>query len=233
MNDPLGKAIEVYQQKPSKKLEIIVHSKVCDDDVIPVHYLFRTYKDFPKIEKIAIDHCQGKTLDVGAGAGAHTLYLKQKGIDIHAIDISERAIRYIQSLGIPARKLNFFDLQAESYDTILMLMNGIGIAGELANLEQTLLKCYQLLNDNGQVLLDSSDIIYLFTEEDGSIWMDLNAHYYGDFDYQMEFDGEKTDWFKWLFVDFEKLKNIAEKIGFHVELLHEEDTSYLARLIKK
>lgn len=232
MNDPIGKAILAYQQKPSKKLKITVHSKLCDDDVIPVHYLFRTYKDFPEIEKIAVDLCKGSILDVGAGAGAHAFHLKNKGEKVRAIDISEDAVRYIKSQQIDAQCINFFEIQGEQYDTLLMLMNGIGIAGTLSNLENTLLKCHQLLNPGGQVLLDSSDISYLYTEDDGSMWMDLNVAYYGDFDYKMEFEDQETDWFKWLFVDFEKLKLNAEKIGFKVELVFEKEEHYLARLVK-
>lgn len=232
MNDPLGKAIETFQKKPSKKLAITVHSKLCEEDIIPVHHLFRTYKDFPELEKIAVDNCSGKIIDVGAGAGAHALHLQQQGKDIVAIDISEKAVEHMLLKGISAKKINFFDLVGEQFDTILMLMNGIGIAGTLSNLENTLLKCYQLLNNQGQVILDSSDIQYLYTEEDGSIWMDLNSSYYGDFDYQMEFDGEKTEWFKWLFVDVENLRISAEKVGFTVELLYEDDAQYLVRLVK-
>jgi SAM-dependent methyltransferase len=233
MKDPLGAAIEAYCQKPSKKLEIIVHSKLCDDDVIPVHHLFRTYTDFPTLEKIAIDACRGKILDVGAGAGAHAIFLNSKGFDVKAIDISIPAIDYIQSKGVKSQVINFFDIQGETYDTILMLMNGIGIAGTLSNLENTLLKSYQLLNDNGQLLLDSSDISYLYEEEDGSTWMDLNSEYYGNFDYQMEFKGVVGEWFKWLFVDLENLKQVAEKVGFKVTLLTQEESQFLVRLIKE
>ncbi len=232
MKDPLGKAIQAYLQKPDKKAEIVVHSKLCENDVIPVPYLFRKYADFPEIEKIALTHCQGKILDVGAGAGAHALYLSEKGFDIHAIDISELAIEHLKNNGVSARVINFFDLQAEKHDTILMLMNGIGIAGTLANLENTLLKAYQLLNENGCVIVDSSDIRYLYEEEDGSIWLDLNAAYYGDFDYQMEYKGEIGEWFQWLFVDFENMKKTAEKVGFEVELLYQNEEQYLVKLKK-
>lgn len=232
MKDPLGAAIEAYSQKPSDKLEISVHSKLCEDDVIPVHHLFRTYHQFPELEKIAVDACCGKILDVGAGAGAHAIYLTSQGYDVKAIDISLPAVAYMQSQGLKAQAINFYDFQGESYDTLLMLMNGIGIAGTLDNLTETLLKAHQLLNENGQLILDSSDIRYLYEEEDGSVWMDLNSEYYGNFDYQMEFEGVVGDWFKWLFVDLQKLTEIAEKVGFKVDVLLEEEEHYLVKLRK-
>lgn len=232
MRDPLGAAILDYQKKPSKKAEIIVHSKICEDDVILVPYLFRGYADFPELEKIAVGECSGKILDVGAGAGVHALYLKEQGKDVHTIDISEGAVSYMKSQGIDARLANFYELQGEHYDTILMLMNGIGIAGTLSSLENTLLKAYQLLNEKGQVIVDSSDIIYLYEDEEGGLWMDLNTEYYGNFDYQMEYNGITGEWFPWLYVDFDKMKAAAEKVGFKVELLFEEDYQYLVKLIK-
>ncbi|MBN9295104.1 MAG: class I SAM-dependent methyltransferase [Flavobacteriia bacterium] len=232
MRDPLGAAILDYQKKPSKKAEIIVHSKICEDDVIPVPYLFRRYADFPELEKIAVGECSGKILDVGAGAGVHALYLKEQGKDVCAIDISEGAVSYMKAQGIDARLADFYELQGEHYDTILMLMNGIGIAGTLSSLENTLLKAYQLLNEKGQVIVDSSDIIYLYEDEEGGLWMDLNTEYYGNFDYQMEYNGITGEWFPWLYVDFDKMKAAAEKVGFKVELLFEEDYQYLVKLIK-
>jgi len=232
MNDPIGKAIQQYVAKPSKKWSIIVHSKICEDDDIPVHYLFRKYVDFPKLEKLAMQHCRGKILDVGAGAGPHAKYLQEKGFSVEAIDVSPIAVDYLRSIGISARAIDFLQLNGETYDTLLLLMNGIGIAGTLKNLEQTLLKAYHLLNENGIVLLETTDIIYLFEEEDGSRWLDLTAEYYGNFEYQMEFEGEIGEWFDWLFVDFEKLSEIAQKIGFKVELLYNESYQYLVKLQK-
>lgn len=232
MKDPLGKAISTYIAHPSEELEILVHSKICDDDVIPVHYLFRTFNDFPELEKIAVSVCKGKTLDVGAGAGAHSIYLHESGIDVLAMDISPTAVEYIQSKGVRAIQVNFFEYQEETFDTILMLMNGIGIAGTLSNLENTLKHAYQLLNKDGQLVIDTSDIYYIYQEEDGSVWMDLNTEYYGDFNYQMEFQEVKGEWFKWLFVDLRNLTQSAENIGFEVELLYEYDDQYLVRLKK-
>lgn len=232
MKDPLGKAISTYIAHPSEELEILVHSKICDDDVIPVHYLFRTFNDFPELEKIAVSVCKGKTLDVGAGAGAHSIYLHESGIDVLAMDISPTAVEYIQSKGVRAIQANFFEYQEETFDTILMLMNGIGIAGTLSNLENTLKHAYQLLNKDGQLVIDTSDIYYIYQEEDGSVWMDLNTEYYGDFNYQMEFQEVKGEWFKWLFVDLRNLTQSAENIGFEVELLYEYDDQYLVRLKK-
>ncbi len=177
IGDPIGKAILEYADKRTPA-DIIVQSEICDDDIIPLEVLFRRHEDMPELEQLALSRCTGKILDVGAGAGAHAKYLMESGLEVHCIDISQGAIEYLEEIEIPARKLDFFDVKEESYDTVLMLMNGIGIAGTLSNLEKTLHHAKSLLNAKGKILCDSSDIKYLYEDEDGSMWVDLNTEYY-------------------------------------------------------
>ena len=227
--DPMGQAIVDFAKTKINK-DIIVVSEICDDDVIPSEYLFRAFNEMPKIEQLALERCEGKILDVGAGAGIHAMHLLKQGKDVSCIDISELSVNYLKDQKINARQLNFFNLEDEQYDTLLFLMNGLGIAGTLSNLEFTLLKAKTHLAKNGKILCDSSDIKYLYEDDDGGYWIDLNAGYYGDFRYQMLYESHASDWFDWLYVDFETLKITAEKVGFEVELIHEEDQQYLAML---
>lgn len=229
--DPIGAAINDYA-RTKKPQDIIVSSDICDDDIIPIEVLFRKLDEMPTIEQMALDRCTGNVLDVGAGAGAHAIELMDRGINVAAIDISSGAVDWMVKQGISARKVNFFDLKNETYDTILMLMNGIGIAGTLANLEKTLQHAASLLTKGGKILCDSSDIKYLYEDEDGSLWVDLNSEYYGNFRFQMKYKNEKGDWFDWLYVDFDNLFKVAEKVGLKARRIHEEDDHYLAELTK-
>ena len=229
LKDPMGQAILDFASTGKSK-DIIVCSDICDDDVIPSEYLFRSYEQMPNIEKMALDRCTGNILDVGAGAGVHAKYLNEKGLTIDCIDISSLAVDHLKSSGLNAEQLNFFEVHNKSYDTLLLLMNGLGIAGNLSNLERTLLHAKTILSKNGKIVCDSSDIKYLYEDEDGGMWTDLNAAYYGDFKFQMKYEEHVSDWFEWLYVDFENLKSIAEKIGFKVVQLLEEDDHYLAEL---
>ena len=229
LNDPMGQAIVDFAKTKINE-DIIVSSEICDDDVIPSEYLFRSFDEMPKIEQLALEKCSGSILDIGAGAGIHAKYLLEKGKDVTCIDISPLSVSHLLQQKIKARQINFYNLEDEKYDTLLMLMNGLGIAGTLSNLEFTLIKAKSLLADNGKVLCDSSDIKYLYEDDEGGYWIDLNAGYYGDFKYQMKYKSHTSDWFDWLYVDFDKLKETAEKVGFNVELLHEEDGQYLVEL---
>jgi len=228
-NDVVGAALlDYYNGKYS--VDITVKSSISEDDVIGIPYLFRSEKELSELEKLALKHCQGKTLDVGAGSGCHSLILKEKGIDITAIDISKGAVEVINKRGVDAECINFFDVQ-EHYDTLLFLMNGLGLSGDLEGLSVFLKKAKSLLNTNGQILLDSSDIKYMFEEEDGSVWVDLNRSYYGEVIYQMQYKDLITDKFSWLFVDFKKLSEIAATFDLKTELIFEDEyNQYLVKI---
>lgn len=228
-DDVIGKALLDYSNNAMAE-NITVSSSISEEDVIPVPYLFRSENELPELESHALMLCYGKVLDVGAASGCHAIILKEKGFDVTAIDISKGAVEVMLNRGLDATVSDFFTVET-LYDTLLFLMNGVGIAGTLANLDKFLIKAKSLLNEGGQIILDSSDISYMFEEEDGSLWMDLNAEYYGNVVYQMQYKGSTTSKFDWLFVDFDNLQTVASKIGLKTELvLAGENNDYLARL---
>ena len=228
-NDPIGQAILDFA-KEGKAEDIIVASDLCDDDIIPTNYLFRTPDEMPLIERAALDLCTGKILDVGAAAGCHAIYLKEQNKEVHAIDTSKRAVEFLNEKGIDARQVNFYDLKDEKYDTILMLMNGIGMAGTLSNVDNFLNHAKSLLTPEGKILIDSTDIMYLYEDEDGSVWVDLNTEYYGNFRYQMKYKNQESEWFDWLYLDAEKFLSAADRCGLDFEVIETEDYSFLVQL---
>ena len=229
--DIFGTAIrDYYDQNYSE--DITVHAPDFDDDYIPVSYLFRTYPDMPKIEQVALDLAYGKVLDVGCGAGSHSLYLQEeKKLDVTGIDISVGAIEIAQKRGLQQAKVqDIFTLKDKTYDTLLFLMNGSGIIGRLDQIDRFFVHLKTILTPNGQVLIDSSDISYLFTDEDGGFWVDPTAAYYGEMRYKMTYKALTTDWFDWLYIDYNTLQNAANAHGFLCELLVEgENNDYLAK----
>ena len=135
----------------------------------------------PELEVLALQQCRGSVLDVGAGAGCHALALQRRGLQVTALDISEGAVEAMQRQGVrQVLRQDIFQLKGAAYDTLLMLMNGIGIAGTLEGLERFLEHAKTLLRPGGQILLESSDILYMYEEEDGSVMLDRNAGYYGE-----------------------------------------------------
>ena len=228
--DPIGKAILEYA-KTNKPDDIIVSSEICEDDIIPLEVLFRKFEEMPALEQLALNLAKGDVLDVGAGAGFHAKYLQDKGFNVQTIDISEGSVQYMISSGLKASKTNFFDFKGPQFDTILMLMNGIGIAGTLANLEKTLAHAKTLLKPGGKLYCDSSDIKYLYEDEDGALWVDLNTEYYGNFRFQMKYKKEIGPWFDWLYVDFDNLFAAARNVGLKASRIYNVDDNYLAEIV--
>ena len=214
--------------------DIVVHSPDFDDDIIPVAYLFRSYSEMPPLEKKALEMCFGKVLDVGCGAGSHALYLQNdRKLEVLAVDTSEGACEVARKRGVKdVKNVAFEALSEEKFDTILMLMNGIGIVGKMRNLDEFFEKLRQLLSKNGQVLLDSSDLIYLFdADEDGGVWVDAAEGYYGELRYSLSYKEKTSKWFDWLYLDFESLSLAASKNRFSCELVQEGNHyDYLAKL---
>ncbi|MGB1104468.1 MAG: class I SAM-dependent methyltransferase [Crocinitomicaceae bacterium] len=228
-NDPIGFAIADYVQHGNAE-SIIVKADLCEDDVMPIDYLFRTYDEMPELEQVALKMAKGKILDIGAGAGCHSKWLVDNGADLKAIDISKGAIDYLKSNGIDAEKKDLWEIE-EKYDTILLLMNGIGLAGKLDRLDKFLLHLKSKLNEGGQILLDSTDISYLYQEEDGSMWVDLNSAYPGEMQFKMCYKDVETPWFDWLYLDYATLEKHAEKVGLKCScILAGESNNYLAQL---
>ncbi len=233
--DPMGAAILDYNVSKDKKLKIRVFSSLFDEDEMMVSYLFRTYNQMSEIERTAINLAQGKILDVGACAGCHSLEMIKMGKDVTAIDISPNAINVLRERGVEnSLCINLFDKHLNSkYNTILMLMNGSGIIGKIDNLPQFFERISELLEPEGVVYLDSSDLRYLFEEEDGSITINLADDYYGEVDFSMQFKDVKGESFDWLYIDFDTLQMYAEKCGFTATLITKgEHYDYLAKLTK-
>ncbi len=229
--DILGQAITdfFYQHAPE---DITVHAPDFDEDTIPVSYLFREHSEMPQIEQKALQLAYGNILDVGCGAGSHSLHLQQQGFTVTAIDISAGAINICKERGVKnATAQNLFEIKEQQFDTLLFLMNGSGIVGTLANIDVFFNHLKTIIHPNGQILLDSSDIGYLFTDEDGGFWVDPSAGYYGEMQYQLHYKGTTSDWFDWLYLDYNTLQNAANANGFICELILEgAHHEYLAKL---
>ena len=232
-NDPMGSAIYDFH-KTGKADLLMVRSTMFDDDNIPVETLFRDFEDMPELEQYALRKASGRILDVGAGSGCHSLALKNMGKDVVAIDISALSVDVMKERGLDAHCVNFYDdAFKERFDTILMLMNGTGIIGRLENMPAFFARLDAMLAPGGSVLIDSSDLRYLYEDEDGTFEIDLADEYYGLVDYQMVYKNVAGEPFDWLYADFETLAYYAEEAGFRAELVFEgEHYDYLARLTK-
>lgn len=245
--DIFGKALRDFNNnnysvlRPSSAQEdIITSTNISDEDILPVNYLFRDYRAMPEIEQKALQLCRGKVLDVGCGAGSHSIYLQSEGFDITAIDSSKGAIEVAKKRGVlNAHHTELLKFNDETFDTILLLMNGAGIFQELKQVNTYLEHLKSLFNPNGQLLIDSSDIRYMYQDDD-TLTSNINTealntlnngNYYGELDYFLSYKGEKETPMKWLYLDFETLKTACEFAGLQCEkVMDGEHYDYLAKL---
>ena len=231
--DPMGRAIADYF-KTQKASKLRVFSPMFEEDEIPLTTLFRNYESMPEIERKALDLTKGRVLDVGAGAGCHSLVLQEKGMDVTAIDISPLSVETMKKRGVKkVLEQDFFTLEGQ-YDTILMLMNGIGIVGTLERLPEFFKQLDKILAPGGQVLCDSSDISYVFEDEEGMIDIPNEMNYYGEHSFRMQYKDTIGEPFNWLYIDADTLREKAGRCGYVVEVVAEGGHyDYLARLTKR
>lgn len=229
-NDIIGTALNDYFQKRSTG-PLILHTNYGDPEEMPVEEFFRDADLFPELEQIGLALCDGRVLDVGAGAGSHALYLQERGMEVHALDISPGACALMKKRGVQhVIEADFFTYHGAQYDTLLFLMNGIGVAGDMARLKALLRHGQSLLRSGGQLLFDSSDITYLYA--DGSV--PRPQGYYGEIQYQYEYNGRKSPRFGWLYIDQNTLIQLAHAEGWVVQVLYEdENDQYLVRMARR
>jgi len=230
-NDIIGVALNsFYTGNKQDKLHVL--SEVMEVDEIPLEYFFRDFSAMHESEQIALKNCKGKVLDIGAGAGSHTLWIQQNGFDVNALDVSPGCIELMKERGVKRTTCSeILNYNKNKFDTLLLLMNGIGIGGTIERMPFFLDHLKQLLLPGGQVIFDSSDLKYLYTEEDGSFSIDLNGPYYGEMKYRFQYKNLMGPEFDWLYIDYENMEHLAEQCGFKMELLNRDDeTHYLARL---
>lgn len=226
--DPMGAALKDFMAGIRGE-SLKVSSDIAVDDVIPVQYLFRGEHAMPEWELTALRHCKGSVLDIGAGAGSHALQLQQIGHQVSTMDVSPGAVEVMKARGLDqAFHADIFEYEDQQFDTLLMMMNGIGLVGDMHGLDSFLLHAHKLLKPGGQILLDSSDLSYLY--QDNTVLKPANR-YHGIIRFQMRYQQILGEPFYWIYLDIEKMKAAALSNGYHFQLLQEgPHFEYLARL---
>ena len=230
--DVFGKALLDYQQGRQAG-DLVSHSSLGDSDVVPPSYFFRDFPAMPFLEQEALSLAGGRVLDIGSAAGCHSLILQERGLEVTALDTSPGALQAAQAQGVRQTvQADIREYRVGNFDTLLLLMNGIGLAGRRAGMTPFLLHLRSLLAPGGQILADSSDIIYMFDrDEDGGVWVPGDREYYGEVTYYWAYAGQRSEAFSWLFADWDTLQEAARQAGLQAELLeHGNHYDYLARL---
>lgn len=225
--DVYGQALYDFHHKQFTE-DLLLHTNEVETETMPVDLFFRDSSELPDQELIALALCDGKVLDVGAGAGCHSLYLQEVGMDVTALEISEKACEVMRLRGV--KKIvqqDIFSYEDEQYDTLLFLMNGIGLAQSIEGVKDLFEHCKKILKPGGQLLFDSSDISYYYDESTAK----PVDRYYGEINFQYEYKGTKGQPFGWIYIDQKELIKIGNELGWVVQILDEDDHyQYLVRM---
>ena len=226
MKDIFGKALLDFQHKTFDP-PLLLHNEYGSPESISMERFFNDQDEFSALENFALEQASGRIVDIGAATGRHALYLQNLRHDITAMDISVSCGVLMKEIGL--RKIiveDIFNFNGQEFDTILMLMNGIGLAGNIEGLERLLTHFKNILNPAGQLLVDSSDISYLYKD----IPLPTNK-YFGELAFQYEYKNMISDPINWLYIDQEKLMSISNSTGWSCQVIFEDETdAYLARL---
>lgn len=231
--DILGHALKTYADTGDEQI-IDVSSDVSLVEELAASYFYRTFDEMTPMEMWAMEHAWGRVLDIGAGAGCHSVHLGQNGLQVTALERSPLLCQLLGERGVTdviESDLYSWPTQGRTYDTILLLMNGAGLAGTVEGLDRLIGTLAPLLSDDGQILMDSSDISELYVDDEGATLIDLSKAHQEDITYHLEWNGLVEE-FAWTFPDEQMIEAAALRCGLVTDKVLEDDKSFLIRLMR-
>jgi len=226
MDDFFGQALLDYYLH-TLEAPLILHTSYGPSETLPLERFFHDEDAFSDLDFFALDQARGSILDIGAAAGRHALFLQQQGLNVTVLDISPSCGKIMEESGLKKIIIDdAFHYAEKKYDTLLMLMNGIGIAGDIDGLSQLFHHLKTIITPRGQLLLDSTDISYMYDHAEKP-----TDRYFGELTFRYEYKNKLGKPFKWLYLDQKKLIDVAQKTGWTCQIIFEDESdAYLARL---
>ncbi len=218
---PLGAALLDFHHGETDA-EIVVISDLWEDEPTPVAVYYRPVgQALPALERGALALCRGRVLDLGAGAGRHALELQAAGHDVVAVDPLPEAVEIMRDRGVAdARRGDLGAVAGERFDTVLMLMNGLGVVGNLHGLGRLFEDLPRVLNPGGRLVCDSADLAAVLGDESPDILDELLRPdaYLGEVEFSLRYGSLEGPRYPWIFVDPNTLEIIANAAGLEVEI---------------
>jgi 2-polyprenyl-3-methyl-5-hydroxy-6-metoxy-1,4-benzoquinol methylase len=200
---------------------------------VPVSIFFDD-QNFTELEEIALSLCKGSVLDVGAGAGRHSLELQRRGLNVTATDIEPLCEQIMTQRGVHSVIISdILNWTGVRFDTVLMLMNGIGMVGCPESLNNFLGNLTNLLNAGGYLLCDSIDVDQ--TDDPHSCCVPNSQHSSSPLSrstaFSISYAGYMGKAFKWLHISPKLLQEHCRLAGLTFSVIHEEkDGHFLCRI---
>jgi len=199
---------------------------------------FSDYEAWSPIEQKAMQFVKGRVLDIGCGAGRHSLHLQRKGFDVLGIDISPLAIKVCRERGLRKLKLmsiESVDFKPNSFGTILMMGNNFGLFGNLGKAKGLLKKFHRLTSKDALIIASSRDP-YRTDNPAHLQYHKMNrkkGRMSGQVKIRIRYQKYKGRWFDYLMVSKEEMTQILSNTGWRIkEFLDTGDPNYIS-IIRK
>ena len=199
---------------------------------------FSDYEDWPQHEKKAIEYVKGRVLDIGCGAGRHSLYLQKKGLDVLGIDNSPLAIKVCKLRGLKKAKIMSIedvDFKPKSFDTIIMMGANFGLMGNFKKARRLLKKFHKITSDDGLIVAETRDP-YKTDNPAHLEYHELNrkrGRMGGQVRIRVRFGKYATPWFDYLFVSKEEMEDILKGTGWKVKQYIDSGNALYIAIIEK
>ncbi|UCE96499.1 MAG: methyltransferase domain-containing protein [Candidatus Bathyarchaeota archaeon] len=236
--DAVGQAIWAFH-RGNKSFEVIEREDGYIDVTNPRLY-FTEFNAWMADEKKAMDYVKGKVLDVGCGAGRHSLYLQKRGLQVLGIDQSPLAIKMCRQRGLknakimPIRGINF---KPNSFDTIIMMGNNFALLGDFENARRILKKFHKISSENGLIIASAVDV-YPPTKDaqEHLAYFDFNTkrgRMAGQWKVRIRFRKFATTWFDLLHVSKKEMGEILVGTGWRIKEFIDPNSVHYVAIMEK
>jgi len=243
-NDAFGKHILAQYKALTNGEPVTAEIVERDDNYIDFGSIsrmyFSEYDEWGKTEQKTIDVAKGRVLDIGCGAGRHSIYLQEKGLDITGIDNSPGAIEVCNLRGLK-KAVNYSigeieKFEPDSFETILMLGNNFGLFGGPNRAKELLKKMHRITTSEAQIIVGTLNP-YMTDDEAHLKYQKRNAklgRMTGQIRLRVRYGIHLGEWFDYLFVSPEEMEAILEDTDWRLKkFFGKEDVRYFAVIGKR
>ncbi|MCW3980178.1 MAG: class I SAM-dependent methyltransferase [Candidatus Bathyarchaeota archaeon] len=195
---------------------------------------FSKYEDWQLFERKAMEFVRGRVLDVGCGAGRHSLYLQEKGLNVVGIDNSPLAVEVCRLRGLRkaiVMSIEDVNFKPDSFDTIIMMGNNFGLFGSFKKARSLLKRFHKMTSKNGLIIASTRDA-YGTDNPDHLEYHRLNkkrGRMGGQLKVRIRFRKYVSKWFDYLIVSKKELGDILEGTGWKIrEFIDSAGSEYIA-----
>ena len=199
---------------------------------------FADYRRWPPIEKKALRYARGRVLDIGCGAGRHSLYLQGKGLDVTGIDNSPLAIEVCKQRELTHAEvipINNISSKLGIFDTVLMLGNNFGLFGSYQGAKRLLKRISRITSKKGRIIATSNDV-YKTDNPEHLKYQEMNrkrGRMAGQIRCRVRYHQYATPWFDYLMVSREEMENILEDTDWKVNRFIDSPSPFYIAIIDK